>query len=155
MLRSTITPADPTEESGGRWENRAASRSRTEGGDDERDVRDREVLEDAADRWWIFLVTGIAWLVFALHRVPVGLHDRCPRSRTCSASSPSFAGVNEFLEITVSTTGWKWVHGSSACCSSRRHLRARPSVRHVPDAGDAHGPLPARQGRLRHHASPS
>ena len=26
----------------------------------------REILEEAADRWWIFLVTGIAWLVFAL-----------------------------------------------------------------------------------------
>ena len=26
----------------------------------------REVLEDTADRWWIFLITGIAWLVFAL-----------------------------------------------------------------------------------------
>jgi uncharacterized membrane protein HdeD (DUF308 family) len=27
---------------------------------------EREVLEDTADRWWIFLLTGIAWLVFAL-----------------------------------------------------------------------------------------
>jgi len=26
----------------------------------------REIVEEAADRWWIFLVTGIAWLVFAL-----------------------------------------------------------------------------------------
>ena len=27
---------------------------------------DREVLEEAAHRWWIFLASGIAWLVFAL-----------------------------------------------------------------------------------------
>jgi len=27
---------------------------------------EREILEEAADRWWIFLVTGIGWLVFAL-----------------------------------------------------------------------------------------
>ena len=27
---------------------------------------EREVLEDAADRWWMFLLSGIAWLVFAL-----------------------------------------------------------------------------------------
>ena len=27
---------------------------------------EREVLEEAAGRWWLFLLTGIAWLVFAL-----------------------------------------------------------------------------------------
>ena len=27
---------------------------------------ERELLEDAADRWWLFLVAGIGWLVFAL-----------------------------------------------------------------------------------------
>jgi len=27
---------------------------------------EREVLEDAADKWWLFLLTGIAWLVFSL-----------------------------------------------------------------------------------------
>ena len=26
----------------------------------------REVLAEAAGRWWIFLLTGIGWLVFAL-----------------------------------------------------------------------------------------
>ena len=27
---------------------------------------EREVVEEAAERWWLFLLTGIAWLVFAL-----------------------------------------------------------------------------------------
>ena len=27
---------------------------------------EREVVEEAAHRWWLFLVSGIAWLVFAL-----------------------------------------------------------------------------------------
>ena len=70
----------------------------------------REVLEDAADRWWIFLVTGIAWLVFALLVFQWDF-------TTVYAISILFgtiaviAGVNEFAEISISTTGWKWVHG--------------------------------------------
>ena len=27
---------------------------------------EREVVEEAAERWWLFLLSGIAWLVFAL-----------------------------------------------------------------------------------------
>jgi uncharacterized membrane protein HdeD (DUF308 family) len=71
---------------------------------------EREVVDEAADRWWIFLITGIAWLIFSLL---VFQWDYI----TVSAISILFgvvaivAGVNEFLEISVSTTGWKWVHG--------------------------------------------
>jgi uncharacterized membrane protein HdeD (DUF308 family) len=70
----------------------------------------REVLEEAADRWWIFLVTGIGWLVFALL---VFQWDYT----TVYAISILFgviaivAAMNEFMEISISTTGWKWVHG--------------------------------------------
>jgi uncharacterized membrane protein HdeD (DUF308 family) len=70
----------------------------------------REILEEAADRWWIFLVTGIAWLVFALL---VFQWDYT----TVYAISILFgvvalvAGMNEFIAISYSTTGWKWVHG--------------------------------------------
>jgi len=71
---------------------------------------EREILEEAADRWWIFLVTGIAWLVFALL---VFQWDYT----TVYAISILFgvvamiAGLNEFMAISYSTTGWKWVHG--------------------------------------------
>ena len=70
----------------------------------------REVVEEAADRWWIFLITGIAWLIFALM---VFQWDYT----TVYAISILFgivvivAGVNEFVAISISTTGWKWVHG--------------------------------------------
>jgi uncharacterized membrane protein HdeD (DUF308 family) len=70
---------------------------------------EREVLDEAADRWWLFLVSGIAWLVFALI---VFQWDYT----TVYAISVLFgvvafaAAVNEFLLITVSTTGWKIVH---------------------------------------------
>jgi uncharacterized membrane protein HdeD (DUF308 family) len=69
----------------------------------------REVLEEAADRWWLFLISGIAWLIFSLI---VFQWDYT----TVYAISILFgvvavvAGVNEFLAIPVSTTGWRWVH---------------------------------------------
>jgi uncharacterized membrane protein HdeD (DUF308 family) len=71
---------------------------------------EREVVEDAADKWWLFLLTGIAWLVFALLVFQWDF-------TTVYAVSFLFgvvaviAGVNEFLQIAVSTTGWKIVRG--------------------------------------------
>jgi len=71
---------------------------------------EREVVEEAADRWWLFLVSGIAWLVFALLVFQWNY-------TTVYAISILFgcvavvAGVNEFVQIAVSTTGWKIVRG--------------------------------------------
>jgi uncharacterized membrane protein HdeD (DUF308 family) len=73
-------------------------------------LADREVLGEAAHRWWIFLASGIAWLVFALLVFQWNY-------TTVYAISILFgivaliAGVNEFAAITVSTTGWKIWHG--------------------------------------------
>lgn len=71
---------------------------------------EREVVEEAADKWWLFLLTGIAWLIFALIVFQWDF-------TTVAAISYLFgvvvivAGVNEFFQISVSTSGWKWVHG--------------------------------------------
>jgi uncharacterized membrane protein HdeD (DUF308 family) len=71
---------------------------------------EHEVLEDASSMWWLFLVTGIGWLVFALL---VFQWDYT----TVYAISYLFgfvaiiAGINEFLGMGVWTTGWKIVHG--------------------------------------------
>jgi len=59
---------------------------------------EREVLEEAAGRWWLFLVfqwdyTTVSAISYLFGVVAI------------------IAGVNEFFEITVSTTGWKIVHG--------------------------------------------
>ena len=73
-------------------------------------LAERELAEEAADRWWMFLVTGIGWLVFALL---VFQWDYT----TIYAISILFgivalvAGANEFFQIMVSSTGWKIVHG--------------------------------------------
>ena len=70
----------------------------------------REVAEEAAGLWWVFLLTGIAWLIFALL---VFQWDYT----TVYAVSYLFgivalmAAVNEFLAMGVSTTGWKIARG--------------------------------------------
>jgi uncharacterized membrane protein HdeD (DUF308 family) len=73
-------------------------------------LSDRHVVEEAAGRWWLFLLTGIGWLIFALL---VFQWDYT----TVYAVSYLFAfvalaaGLNEFFEITISSTGWKVAHG--------------------------------------------
>jgi len=71
---------------------------------------EREVRERAAGKWWVFLLTGIAWLIFAVIVFQWNY-------ATVSAISYLFGvvaivvGVNEFFQLAVSTTGWKFVHG--------------------------------------------
>jgi uncharacterized membrane protein HdeD (DUF308 family) len=71
--------------------------------------RERDVVEDAP-YWWLFFLTGIAWFVFSLL---VFQWDYT----TVYAVSYLFgvvailAAVNEFLQIAVSTTGWRIVRG--------------------------------------------
>ena len=71
---------------------------------------EREVLEDAANRWWIFLVSGIAWLVFAL-LVFQWNYTTVYAISILFGVVALFASANEFVTIAVSTTGWKIVHG--------------------------------------------
>ena len=71
---------------------------------------EREVLEDAADRWWVFLLTGIAWLVFALILFQWNYVSVAAISYLFGVVA-IVIGFNEFIVIPVSTTGWKWVHG--------------------------------------------
>jgi uncharacterized membrane protein HdeD (DUF308 family) len=71
---------------------------------------EREVREEAADRWWIFLITGIAWLVFSLIVFQWDYTSVAAISYLFGVVA-IVAGVNEFLQISVSTTGWKWIHG--------------------------------------------
>jgi uncharacterized membrane protein HdeD (DUF308 family) len=70
----------------------------------------REVVEEATDRWWIFLLTGIAWLVFAVI-VFQWNYTTVYAVSFLFGFVALFAGLNEFFQITVSTSGWKIVHG--------------------------------------------
>jgi len=71
---------------------------------------EREVVAEAADKWWLFLLSGIAWLVVALI-VFQWNYTTVYAVSFLFGGIALFAGVNEFAQIAVSTTGWKWVHG--------------------------------------------
>jgi uncharacterized membrane protein HdeD (DUF308 family) len=70
---------------------------------------ERELLEEAADRWWVFLLSGIAWLVFSL-LVFQWDYTTVYAISILFGVVALFAAGNEFVEITVSTSGWKVVH---------------------------------------------
>ena len=71
---------------------------------------EREVVREAAGRWWIFLVTGIAWLVFSLIIFRFDITSVTTIGILFGVVA-IMAGLNEFMAITVSTTGWKIAHG--------------------------------------------
>jgi uncharacterized membrane protein HdeD (DUF308 family) len=73
-------------------------------------LEEREVLEEASHRWWLFLVGGIAWLVFALI-VFQWNYTTVYAISILFGIVALFAAVNEFVTIAVSTTGWKIIHG--------------------------------------------
>jgi uncharacterized membrane protein HdeD (DUF308 family) len=70
---------------------------------------EREILEEAADRWWLFLLSGIAWLVFSL-LVFQWDYTTVYAISILFGVVALFAALNEFVEITISTSGWKVVH---------------------------------------------
>ena len=71
---------------------------------------EREVVEEATGRWWLFLLTGIAWLVFAVI-VFQWNYTTVYAVSFLFGFVALFAGINEFFQIAFSTTGWKFVHG--------------------------------------------
>jgi uncharacterized membrane protein HdeD (DUF308 family) len=71
---------------------------------------ERDLVEGAARFWWIFLLTGIAWLVFALILFQWDYTTVYAVSILFGVAA-LLAGANEFGEIAASTTGWKIVHG--------------------------------------------
>jgi uncharacterized membrane protein HdeD (DUF308 family) len=74
------------------------------------DLETTEALEDAAGRWWMLLVSGIAWLVFALI-VFQGSYTTVYAVSILFGIVAVMAGVAEFVGLGFWTTGWKWVHG--------------------------------------------
>jgi uncharacterized membrane protein HdeD (DUF308 family) len=70
---------------------------------------ERELVEEAADRWWLFLLTGITWLIVALIIFQWNYTTVYAVSFLFGFIA-IFAGVNEFLSLGVSTSGWRIVH---------------------------------------------
>ena len=67
-----------------------------------------EVRREMAGWWWVFLVTGILWILFSLMVLQFDL-----RSATAIGFLAGFmfifAGFNEFA-ILAMVQGWKWLH---------------------------------------------
>ena len=72
-------------------------------------LEERDLVEDAADRWWLFLLTGITWLIVALIIFQWNYTTVYAVSFLFGFIA-IFAGVNEFLSLGVSSSGWKIVH---------------------------------------------
>ncbi|CAN5289611.1 hypothetical protein BH20ACT13_BH20ACT13_22160 [soil metagenome] len=71
---------------------------------------DREVLRSASGAWWLFLLTGLAWLVLSV--IVFRFDITSVRSIGILFGALAIAaGANEFLALVVSTIGWKFVHG--------------------------------------------
>ncbi|MFL5943527.1 MAG: HdeD family acid-resistance protein [Gaiellaceae bacterium] len=69
----------------------------------------REAVEDAAGKWWLFLVGGIAWLVFALI-VFQGNYKTVYVVSILFGIVAIAAGLTEFMSLGFWTSGWKIVH---------------------------------------------
>ena len=69
-------------------------------------LEERDLVEDAADRWWLFLLTGITWLIVALLIFQWNYTTVYAVSYLFGFMA-IFAGVNEFMALSVSTSGWK------------------------------------------------
>ena len=73
------------------------------------DLEERQVVEDAAGMWWVFLVTGILWMLVSIILF---------RFDYTSVSAISilfgivaiFAGANEFVAMVMAQRWWKVVH---------------------------------------------
>jgi uncharacterized membrane protein HdeD (DUF308 family) len=77
------------------------------------ELDEQMVAREAGKMWWVFLVTGIAWLIIAW------LVLRFDTNPTTSVATVGFligamflfAAITEFVSISVTTGGWKILHG--------------------------------------------
>ncbi len=70
----------------------------------------REVAGEATGTWWLFLITGIAWLLLS---VIVLRFDITSVAAVGALLGVVFiaAGANEFMVMALRDMGWKWLHG--------------------------------------------
>lgn len=68
----------------------------------------RRAMAEAADRWWLFLITGIAWVIFAFIVFQFDLNSVAAIAIFTGIVFIA-AGFNEFLMIPM-VEGWKWLH---------------------------------------------
>lgn len=73
-------------------------------------LEETELAEGASRIWWLFLLTGILWLWISLIVLRLNLESVTAIAILFGIVAIG-AGINEFLAIGASTTGWKIAHG--------------------------------------------
>lgn len=68
-----------------------------------------EVVREAARYWWLYLLTGILWIVLSLLIFRFDITSLTSISYLFGVIA-IFFGVNEFFGLGTMTTGWKIVH---------------------------------------------
>jgi uncharacterized membrane protein HdeD (DUF308 family) len=68
----------------------------------------QEMRDEMADRWWLFLVTGILWIVFSLMVLQFDLESVAAIGYLAGFAF-IVAGLNEFM-IMAAVRGWRWLH---------------------------------------------
>lgn len=66
-------------------------------------------VEQATKWWWLFLVTGILWLIVSLIIFRFDIESVAAVGYLI-ALVVIFAGINEFMAAGVTQGGWRWVH---------------------------------------------
>jgi uncharacterized membrane protein HdeD (DUF308 family) len=75
----------------------------------DRPMATRVVAERATSMWWLFLVTGIAWLLVSVIVLRFDVASIAAVG-TLVGVVLLFAGANEFLIMGMREIGWKWLH---------------------------------------------
>jgi uncharacterized membrane protein HdeD (DUF308 family) len=71
---------------------------------------DPAVLRAAVKSWWLFLITGILWLILSLIVFRMELSTVYAVSILFGVVAIA-AGIGEFLSLGLVHGGWKWLHG--------------------------------------------
>jgi uncharacterized membrane protein HdeD (DUF308 family) len=73
------------------------------------EVRDRAARE-VTGSWWLFLITGVAWLIIALIVLRFDITSVASVGALLGVIL-LIAGANEFMVLALRDVGWKWLHG--------------------------------------------
>jgi uncharacterized membrane protein HdeD (DUF308 family) len=69
-----------------------------------------ELRREMAERWWLFLITGILWIVFSLMVLQFDMRSVVSIG-ILTGIAFIVAGFNEFLVMAV-VRGWRWLHAT-------------------------------------------
>ena len=70
----------------------------------------RTAVGEASGMWWLFLITGIAWLLLSVIVLRFNITSIAAVGALLGVVFIA-AGANEFMVMALRDMGWKWLHG--------------------------------------------